>query len=41
MGELLTGYTQSKDNLADLMTKVIAAGEKQDGLVRGLMRDVK
>ena len=41
MGELLTGYTQSEDNLADLMTKVIAAGEKQDGLVRGLMRDVK
>ena len=38
MGELLMGYIRSEDNLADLMTKVITAGEKQDGPLRGLMR---
>ena len=41
MGELLMGYIWIKDNLAGLMAKAIAVGEKRDGLLRGLMRDVK
>ena len=39
MGEFLTTHIPTKDNLSDMMTKVLY-GSKKRGLVEGLMYDV-
>ena len=39
MGEFLTTHIPTKDNLSDMMTKVLY-GSKNRGLVKGLMYDV-
>ena len=40
MGESLTGHIDSSENLADLATKVIPGGQKQNHLVRMLLYDI-
>ena len=39
-GELLTGYVNTEENPADLMTKVLPAGERRDKLIRMIMWDI-
>ena len=39
MGECLTTHIPTKDNLSDMMTKVLY-GSKKRGIVEGLMYDV-
>lgn len=36
-GEVLTGYINTKENFADLMTKALPQGEQRESLVKGLM----
>jgi hypothetical protein len=35
MGELLIGCIKSKENIADVMTKVLPNGAKRDSLIQG------
>ena len=40
MGESLTGHISTNDNVADLATKIIPAGQKRNHLVRKLLYDI-
>ena len=40
MGESLTGHIDTNENMADLATKVIRAGQKRDHLVGKLLYDI-
>ena len=40
MGELLTGHVRTTENLADLLTKVVAGGAKRNYLIRLLLFDL-
>ena len=40
MGETLTGHIASKDNRADLASKLVPNGQYRESLVRMLLRDI-
>jgi hypothetical protein len=40
MGEMLTGYVNTDDNVADLLTKALPRGERRERLVRKIMWDI-
>ena len=40
MGEVLTGYINTKLNVADLMTKALPDGELRESLIRMLLWDI-
>ena len=40
MGEVLTGYINTKENFADLMTKTLPKSDHRCDLIRGLMWDI-
>ena len=40
MGETLTGHIPSKENPADLATKIIPSGQLRESLVSMMLRDI-
>ena len=40
MGESLTGFIGTDNNVADLMTKPLPCGEWQEGLIQKVMWDI-
>ena len=40
MGEMLTGHVRTHDNVANITTKVLHAGQKRDYLVSQLLYDL-
>ena len=40
MGEVLIEWIKNKENIADVMTKVLPSGEKRDSFIQRVLWDV-